>query len=195
MNDKLETVKWSNFAAIYDQFPVRGAALEIGIRKGGSLRDLKRRCGGNIYGIDLQVIEPIDDFTLIEGDATHVSTLRKLQYAMSFNLDYRLAMVVDNGSHRPFDQVDAFRLYWPLVATGGVYIIEDLHMSEKWRWLIYRILGFRGVWTLINEFSKRQNSPYEGTERVTRMDEVHLYPHIAVFRKTVETIEIVIKLL
>jgi hypothetical protein len=35
-------------------------------------------------------------------------------------------LVIDDGSHQPEDQEAAFRVWWPHVKPGGLYVIEDL---------------------------------------------------------------------
>lgn len=42
-------------------------------------------------------------------------------------------VVIDDGSHLFTDQMAAFSAFWPAVAPGGCYVIEDLHVAcEPW---------------------------------------------------------------
>lgn len=38
-------------------------------------------------------------------------------------------IIIDDAGHFPDPQMAAFKLGWPLVSEGGVYIIEDLHSA------------------------------------------------------------------
>ena len=43
-------------------------------------------------------------------------------------------LVVDDGSHRPQDVVDSFAILFPLLADGGLYVIEDLQTTYWPQW-------------------------------------------------------------
>ena len=43
-------------------------------------------------------------------------------------------IVIDDGSHRPQDVVDSFAILFPLLADGGLYVIEDIQTSYWPQW-------------------------------------------------------------
>ena len=42
-------------------------------------------------------------------------------------------VIIDDGSHKPSDQIKSFEILWPMLSDGGLYIIEDVQceMSLK----------------------------------------------------------------
>jgi hypothetical protein len=128
--------KWSSYLEVYtDLFgsvrfqPVR--MLEIGVQNGGSLElwneffpnaemilgcDIDPRCGKLEYASG--------KIEVIVGDAATPAV--QAQIAMrSAELD----IVIDDGSHRSEDIIRNFARYFPTLAPGGIYVIEDLHCS------------------------------------------------------------------
>jgi hypothetical protein len=43
-------------------------------------------------------------------------------------------LVIDDGSHRPQDVIDSFGILFPMVADGGMYVIEDIQTSYWPQW-------------------------------------------------------------
>jgi|GEM_PF-665891 len=128
--------KWSLYLDEYDRLldrfrdePVR--LLEIGIQNGGSLEvwsDYFSRAS-HLIGCD---INPdcarlrYDDprISVIVGDAnTETTRARVLERCPSFDI------VIDDGSHRSGDIIKSFANYFPALADGGLFIVEDLHCS------------------------------------------------------------------
>lgn len=60
------------------------------------------------------------DFAITIGDQSSVADLRKLK-----NHSYEI--IIDDGSHASSHQQISLRELWPTVASGGYYVIEDLH--------------------------------------------------------------------
>ena len=58
---------------------------------------------------------------LIKGDSTDPATWLEVPY----NLDF----VVDDGSHRPEDQVATFMNGFSKLKSGGLYFLEDVHCN------------------------------------------------------------------
>jgi len=42
-----------------------------------------------------------------------------------------LDICLDDGGHFADEQQISFRCLWPIIKTGGLYIIEDLHQAKK----------------------------------------------------------------
>jgi GT2 family glycosyltransferase len=128
--------KWSAYLREYDRIlgeyrhrPVR--LLEIGVQNGGSLElwaDYFARAEA-IIGCDLNAdCEKLryEDarISVIIGDANSDRVQRLIVERAQ-----RLDIVIDDGSHRSGDVVRSFARYFPLLADGGAFIIEDLHCS------------------------------------------------------------------
>lgn len=94
---------------------------EIGVWQGGSLRMWQRWIPhARVIGIDIEpdnYVHP-SEWSLpkpefVAGDATTIEP-------------WPTDVLVDDGSHRGPEIVDAFWLWWPMVTPGGWYVIEDL---------------------------------------------------------------------
>jgi glycosyltransferase involved in cell wall biosynthesis len=128
--------KWASYLREYQrafapiqQMPVR--LLEIGVQNGGSL-ELWARWFPNaqrIVGCDidprcasLTFSDPRIAFVL--GNASEEETERAIA-AVEATFD----VVIDDGSHSSGDIIRSFARYFPRVADGGTYVIEDLHCA------------------------------------------------------------------
>jgi Methyltransferase domain len=120
--------KWAHYLPIYERHFARFrgtpvSLLEIGVAHGGSLQLWRAYFGKNcvILGLDIdprcaQYSEPhIYVYTLDQADPAVCDTIG------------RVDIVIDDGSHRCLDQVASFKMLWPRLAEGGVYLIEDCH--------------------------------------------------------------------
>lgn len=126
--------KWASYLTTYDRLllPYREAPvalLEVGVQNGGSLEtwaqyfphgrafvgcDIDPRCGTLTY----------DDprIHVVVGDVNSPEAMAQIQaHAGAYDL------VVDDGSHQSGDILAAFLNYFPLVAPGGLYVVEDTH--------------------------------------------------------------------
>lgn len=128
--------KWAGYLVAYDDVlaprrPDRLTLLEVGVQNGGSLEVWSRYFPSAqvLVGCD---IEPacaeltFDDprIHVLVGDAGDPATIAAIaSIAPSFDI------IIDDGSHRSDDIVRTFVRLLPMLADGGVYIIEDLHCS------------------------------------------------------------------
>jgi SAM-dependent methyltransferase len=124
--------KWDHYFDIYHRhlrthIGRRPSILEIGVFSGGSL-DLWKQYfgpGSAVYGVDIQEScrayeEPgIRIFIGDQGD-------RAFWQRFKGEVPY-LDVVIDDGSHRPDDQVATLEELLPHLRPGGVYICEDIH--------------------------------------------------------------------
>lgn len=105
--------------------------LEIGVANGNSLRMwadyygvIPNVKGDTIAGLDINECQPIEGVRLFKGDQSDPNILKTIIEEIG-----SLDVVIDDGSHLWKDQIASFKLLWPFVKRGGVYVIEDLHTS------------------------------------------------------------------
>lgn len=128
--------KWSLYLIEYERLfrdlrdkPVR--LLEIGVHNGGSLDIWSQYfesalalvgCDINPECVNLSYQDP--RVNIVIGDINEIETRNKI-------LSYcpELDIIIDDGSHCSGDIINSFIRYFPHVAPGGLFIIEDLHCS------------------------------------------------------------------
>lgn len=128
--------KWSIYIREYERLfaPYRGlelALLEIGVQNGGSLEIWGKyfQSARSIVGCEIdeecRKLEFSDPrISLVIGDAN--SDEAECQIAMASEI---FDLIIDDSSHHSADIVRAFFRYFPRVADGGLYVVEDLHCS------------------------------------------------------------------
>lgn len=128
--------KWSLYISKYDRAfndykdkPI--CLLEIGIQNGGSLEiwseffpNAQKIVGCDINPECAQLTYEDPRIAVVVGDAnTDATQAAILQKAPVFDV------IIDDGSHRSGDIVRSFSRYFPMLADGGVFVVEDLHCS------------------------------------------------------------------
>jgi hypothetical protein len=138
--------KWHHYLAIYDRvltpfragFPTPDGGrrslrlLEIGVSHGGSLEIWRKFLGPSaiIFGIDVNpACQALDtrDLPVRIGSQDDEAFLRAVVAEMG-----GVDIVVEDGSHVARHQAESFRVLFPLLSQGGLYLAEDLHTSY-WR--------------------------------------------------------------
>jgi hypothetical protein len=136
-----KTDKWGKhrYTDIYNQWlhpfrykPVR--LLEIGVggvakpdRGGNSLRMWKRYFNrGHIVGIDIHDKSRLAEsrIHIYRGDQSDASFLKTIHDEMG-----PFDIIVDDGSHIQHHVIASFEVLFPLLKSGGIYIIEDTQTS------------------------------------------------------------------
>lgn len=131
--------KWVHYIPIYERYfaKYRGTAfrmLEIGVFKGGSL-DMWRSYFGpdaTLFGVDInpacadRVTPPNQVRIGSQDDPAFLAGVAKEMGGLD--------VVLDDGSHIGRHQWKSFEVLFPLLAEGGLYVIEDTHTSYWWRW-------------------------------------------------------------
>ena len=130
-SDKINHGFITVYEGIFEKLNLRErvkSVLEVGIHEGRSLmmwRDFFPNASvtgwditsyeGGVFG-DRTVTKVVDQSSIKSiTDAVKGSTL--------------FDVIIDDGSHRMYDQQITFSILWERLAPGGVYIIEDLHTS------------------------------------------------------------------
>jgi predicted O-methyltransferase YrrM len=126
------------FTAVYERLlaPRRDEGLtllEIGVFEGASMRMWREYLPeARLFGIDFHrpYAEPAPTgTTVLIGNQTDVHFLNRVLEATG-----PLDIVIDDGGHRPEQQVATLFHLWPHLRPGGVYVIEDVHTSYLGRW-------------------------------------------------------------
>lgn len=114
-----------SYGPVYDELLAKyehtqNNIVEIGVAWGHKTTMLHKFCkNATIIGFDVKLLVSYDTdkIKLYEQDATRSEAVVGVS-----NLD----IIIDDGSHHPHDQLNSFKLFWPLLNTGGIYIIEDV---------------------------------------------------------------------
>jgi hypothetical protein len=131
------TQKWVHYLDLYDAYfsrfrgqPVR--MLEIGVNRGGSLQLWREYLGKDavIFGVDLNpecadLYEAPNEVRI--GSQADPVFLRSVVAEMGTP-----DIIIDDGSHVAKHQRVSFETLFPLLAPGGIYVIEDMH-TAYWR--------------------------------------------------------------
>jgi len=147
--------KWRHYFEIYERHfahyrgrPVR--VLEYGVWQGGSLQMWRSYFGpqAEVVGVDVRpecarfAEQGID---VVIGDQADPATHRGLRERYG-----TFDIVIDDGGHRPEQQITTFLEIYPALTPGGTYMVEDVHTSYMPGWGG----GLRHPGTFI-EFAKR----------------------------------------
>lgn len=108
--------------------------LEVGVAAGLSLRMWKDYFapGSLIAGLDpndqWMTAELREEFPIAIGHS-QVPSGRTKAWGISETYD----IIIDDGDHSPWSQLCTFHNLWPLLANGGIYVIEDIENIDAWR--------------------------------------------------------------
>lgn len=101
--------------------------LEIGIFKGSSLRMWRDYfLKSTIFGIDVKEKHLFYEkrIKIFRGDQADAVFLNEISEKIS-----PLDIVIDDGGHVSGDIIKSFKVLFPMLRSGGIYVIEDLHTS------------------------------------------------------------------
>lgn len=106
--------------------------VEIGVYEGNSLRAWKKYFSNSkIIGLDKNpttVNKGIEGCELIYCDQSNESLLKEIKSKI-LGAD----VIVDDGTHKMFDQQKTLAILFEALQPGGIYIVEDLHTSIECR--------------------------------------------------------------
>ncbi len=131
----LKVTKWIHYFDIYDQYLKKFRkrenlkVLEIGVAGGGSLKMWRDYFGpdATIYGIDID-----------EACSTITNTTCEIRIGSQVDRNFLhlvlaemggIDVVIDDGSHLNSHVVETFSVLFPLLNSGGTYLIEDTSTS------------------------------------------------------------------
>jgi len=133
-NEGVVVHKWVHYLPIYEQYfsryqnsPVK--MLEIGVNKGGSLNLWREYFGpkATIFGID---VNPHCAHVAAAPNQVRIGSQADPAFLVQV-VDEMGApdIVLDDGSHIGRHQRASFATLFPLLADGGLYVIEDTHTA------------------------------------------------------------------
>jgi Methyltransferase domain len=183
--------KWAHYFPIYSRHfaPYRGRPvriLEIGIYRGGSLDMWQWYFGDQVTLVGVDIDEDAraasDPRHVVEiGDQTDADFLRRVaEQHGPFDI------IIDDGGHEMQQQIVTTETLFPLLADGGVFLVEDTHTSY---WESYD--GGRNREGTFMEWSKNLLDHVNGWHQpgpvdpvwTGQLDGVHVYDSIVVLDK------------
>jgi predicted O-methyltransferase YrrM len=98
--------------------------LEIGVYEGASIK-LWREFFINSEIYALEILQKRAG--MFDGDdKVHLTIGSSMDQKSYQNIPEDLDIVIDDGSHKPEDQYNTFRIAYEYLRKGGVYVIEDV---------------------------------------------------------------------
>lgn len=136
-NEGRAMFKWRHYFDIYHRHfeRYRGrpvTVVEFGVAQGGSLQMWKSYFGpdARVCGVDVdprcKTLEE-DQIEIFIGDQADRSFLSHLREQIG-----EADIVIDDGGHHMDQQIATFEEMFPLVVSGGAFLVEDVHTSY-WR--------------------------------------------------------------
>lgn len=102
--------------------------LEIGVETGASLRMWKEYLpSARIVGIDRN-----PDCTQHFEERIDIGIYDQVDPAgadWAKSITDKYDVIIDDGHHTSSTEIGSFNIYWPLIKSGGLYVIEDLHCN------------------------------------------------------------------
>ena len=100
--------------------------VEIGVHKGNSLRMWKTYFpNARVIGLDINSSN-VENCEVIVCDQSKEEDLEKV-----FEIIKNADVIVDDGSHKMYDQQKTLAILFKALKPGGLYILEDLHTSVE----------------------------------------------------------------
>jgi hypothetical protein len=174
--------KWKHYFDLYHRHLARFVGrqphvMEIGVYSGGSL-DMWRAyfgAGCRIYGVDVQAACKAyerEDTTIFIGDQADREFWRSLQLPA-------LDVLIDDGGHRPEQQIATLEEMLPRLRPGGVFLCEDIHGTHNGfgaylEGLLKDLNGIR--WS-------GAGTPVQPSALQAAIQSIHFYPYVVVIEK------------
>jgi cephalosporin hydroxylase len=126
--------------------------------------------GAEIYGIDTKPEckdHEAERIKIFIGNQSDKKFLKSLAPQLE-----SLNVVIDDGSHIPNDQIASFEVLFPILLSGGYYVIEDLrthYCADRLK---------RGLW-----FFNETMANLHQVETRYPIEEIHFYKSIVFIKK------------
>jgi 23S rRNA U2552 (ribose-2'-O)-methylase RlmE/FtsJ len=128
--------KWIHYFYIYDRLFSEYRAknqpltiMEIGVDRGGSLEIWKKYLPENskIHGVDIN--PKCSEINFSENIFFHLGSASDRAFMEKTFADIDFDIIIDDGSHICSDVIEAFKIMFPKIKNGGLYVVEDLCTS------------------------------------------------------------------
>ena len=86
---------------------------------------------GKAWAAKNRQLAPKGGFNIFFGDQANADHLNA---ALKGDGDRMYDVIIDDGGHSMQQQLNSFKVLWPRVKRGGVYVVEDLNSSFKTRY-------------------------------------------------------------
>ena len=185
--------KWLHYFEIYHRHferfrGKRVVVVEFGVQHGGSLQMWRKYFGRRamIYGVD---IDPrckryeTRRTKIFIGDQADRAFLQRVVEETG-----PIDVVIEDGGHRPAQQIATFEVLYPHMKSDGVFLIEDLHTSYWKQWEGgYRRPGTfieyaKGLMDDLNAWHSREKG-YVVNDFTRTTKSMHVYDSIVVFER------------
>jgi hypothetical protein len=147
--------KWTHYFPIYErhfgQFVNRDiTVLEIGLGRGGSLELWHKYFGPQARIVGIDIMPGCLEYETKEIKV-RIGSQSDLAFMSSIVEKFGVPdIVIDDGSHKPADQIASFEFLYPKMPKNSLYLLEDMHTNY---WAEYDA-GYRDPSTFI-EYSKQ----------------------------------------
>ena len=170
------TVKWNQTYESYRMLGTMDLVFEIGVAGGGSLQKLKEIYpDATIVGIDC---DPRCRNAADPKNGVHVEigSVMRPSFLMGLLMKYGSPdLVIDDGGHKAWHHLAAFRVLWSHLKSGGVYVIEDIHTCLNPR---YSLIPGGAMWVLLPYLFNRY--PVELRSNMMLVHKRPILPHLEV---------------
>lgn len=183
ISDDHKTIwKWLHYFDIYHRhlavFQSRNPTLlEIGVYGGGSLEMWRAyfKQGSHIIGVDID--EACQRYAG-ENISIHIGDQSDRQFWRKFaSQTAEIDIVVDDGGHRPVQQIVTLEECLPLLKPGGVYICEDVHGFDN-----YFLDYVHGLSKSLNAYTEESEFIVSTNSVQQLIHSIHLYPFMIVIQ-------------
>lgn len=101
--------------------------LEIGTRSASANLWLDYFPNAEVHGMDIRNPGVFHD--RFKFKIVNQSDLKSLESFFN-DVGYDFDVIIDDGPHRAIEQITTFNLVFPKMKSGGIYIVEDLHVGD-----------------------------------------------------------------
>jgi len=135
-HDGFVSNKWVHYFFIYDKlfYEYRKGnqpltLLEIGVNRGGSLEIWKKYLpeGSMIHGVDIN--PKCKEINFSKNIFFHLGNAADRNFMEKTFKDIEFNVIIDDGSHICSEVIETFKIMFPKIKNGGLYVVEDLHTS------------------------------------------------------------------
>lgn len=169
--------------------------LEIGIWSGSSLRLYEKYFSkAKIIGIDKSqdcLNSCLNSYLIPRSDVYKVDQSNP-EDLIEFSKNKSFDIIIDDGSHYPLDQILSFKILFERLNSGGVYIVEDLHVGYQKAFKGCRGWAVAFFTNLSHDLNYYGTVPFVGGQPnydkslspyVGRFEFIHFYPGLCIIKK------------